>query len=160
MSNTEVPSNLWILILFYSILFYSILFYSTPLLWAQWQSRYSLAVSQVYEDEDRVGVVTEETSRGGLSLSRWMFPLLASGWRYFTGWTLRTPQLFSPQDEEGCCHAECPSHTLVWAFRQRLLPLYSQVHHLWQHCLKRCALRYSYIREDTYRWHCSCCATL
>lgn len=82
------------------------------------------------------------------TLALWMFPVLASGWRYFTGWTLRTPQLFSPQDEEGCCHAECLSHTLVWAFRQRLLPFYSQVHHLWQHYIKRGPFRHSYMRED------------
>lgn len=32
------------------------------------------------------------------------------------------PNCSHPQDEEGCCHAECPSHTVVWAFRQTITP--------------------------------------
>lgn len=113
------------LILFSSILlcywFYSLLFFYRPAPWG--------------------GSQAPSLPTDSLPQARWMFPHLASGWRYFTGWTLRTPQLFSSQDEEGCCHAECLSYTLVWASRHRLLPIYPQLHHLWQYCIKRARLR-------------------
>lgn len=65
--------------LLYSFLFNSVIFYHILFCWARWQSQYSLAVSQVYKDEDRPSVVTEKTPRGlSLSLSLSASPCIPS----------------------------------------------------------------------------------
>ncbi len=119
---------------------YQMLQRNSNLLWAQWQSKYSLIVSQVYKTDQALlkNRHPEDTHR---------LPLRGCSQFWPVGDDILPVELWEPPN---CSHPKMKKDAVMlsaphthWAFRQRLHPLYSQVHHLWQHCIKRGPFRYN-----------------